>query len=274
MPLLHAVILGIVQGLSEFLPISSSGHLVLVPWLAGWEPIGDPQVEQAFDVALHLGTLVAVVGYFHRDITAIARSMLGRRRGVDTATSARLGWLILVSAIPAGVVGLLAGDWISTELGTPGIVAVSLVVFGLVLALADRRLGDRGLADLGFAGAIAIGTAQILALNPGTSRSGITIAAALVIGLRRDDAARFAFLMSLPVIAGAVVLEVGGLIVDGVPEGLGAAMVVGILAAAGSGLAAVWAMLRFVRSRSFAPFVLYRLLAAGMVGVVMLAGWR
>lgn len=274
MPLLHAVILGIVQGLSEFLPISSSGHLVLVPWLAGWEPIGDPQVEQAFDVALHLGTLVAVVGYFHRDIAAIARSMLGRRRGVDTATSARLGWLILVSAIPAGVVGVLAGDWISTELGTPGIVAVSLVVFGLVLALADRRLGDRGLADLGFAGAIAIGTAQILALNPGTSRSGITIAAALVIGLRRDDAARFAFLMSLPVIAGAVVLEVGGLIVDGVPEGLGAAMAVGILAAAGSGLAAVWAMLRFVRSRSFAPFVLYRLLAAGMVGVVMLAGWR
>ncbi len=274
MPLLHAVILGIVQGLSEFLPISSSGHLVLVPWLAGWEPIGDPQVEQAFDVALHLGTLVAVVGYFHRDIAAIARSMLARRRDADAATSARLGWLILVSAIPAGVVGVLAGDWISTELGTPGIVAVSLVVFGLVLAVADRRLGDRGLADLGFAGAIAIGAAQILALNPGTSRSGITIAAALVIGLRRDDAARFAFLMSLPVIAGAVVLEVGGLIVDGVPEGLAAAMVVGILAAAGSGLVAVWGMLRFVRSRSFAPFVVYRLLAAGIVGVVMLAGWR
>lgn len=274
MPLLHAVILGIVQGLSEFLPISSSGHLVLVPWLAGWEPIGDPQVEQAFDVALHLGTLVAVVGYFHRDIAAIARSMLARRRDADATMAARLGWLILVSAIPAGVVGVLAGDWISTELGTPGIVAVSLVVFGLVLAVADRRLGDRGLADLGFAGAIAIGAAQILALNPGTSRSGITIAAALVIGLRRDDAARFAFLMSLPVIAGAVVLEVGGLIVDGVPEGLAAAMVVGILAAAGSGLVAVWGMLRFVRSRSFAPFVVYRLLAAGIVGVVMLAGWR
>lgn len=284
MPLLHALVLGLVQGLTEFLPISSSGHLVLVPWLAGWNDLGDPRVEQAFDVALHLGTLVAVVGYFHRDLRSILHSMLtsvtdrvrgrGTREHGEVLVARRLGWLLIVSALPAGIVGVLAGDWISRRLGTPGMVAVSLVVFGVVLAVADRRRGGSTLAELGWGPALAIGCAQVLALNPGTSRSGITIAAALALGFRRDDAARFAFLMSLPVVAGAVVLEVGGLALDGIPEGLVLPMILGVLAAGTSGLVAVWGTLRFVRSRSFAPFVAYRVLTAGVVGLVMVAGWR
>lgn len=276
MPLLHALVLGVVQGLSEFLPISSSGHLLVVPWLFGWNDLDDASVKKAFDVALHLGTLVAVLGYFRRDVIELVREGVASAchpRRAHTP-SGRLAWLLVLSAVPAAVVGALFDSAIEEHLGTPGIIAVSLVVFGAVLAVADRRSGQRILADLGARQALLIGAAQVLALNPGTSRSGITISAALLLGVRRDDAARFAFLMSLPVIVGAVVFKVGGLVADGVPGDLLAPMAVGIAAAAVSGWVAVWGMLALVRTRTFMPFVLYRVVLAGVIAMVLAAGWR
>ncbi len=272
MPLLHAVVLGLVQGFSEFLPISSSGHLLVVPWLLGWNDLDDASVKKAFDVALHVGTLVAVLAYFRREVVDLVRgglASLRSPRGAPTP-SGRLAWLLVLSAVPAAAVGALFDDVIEEHLGTPGIIAVSLVLFGGVLAFADRHTGQRVLAGLGWRDALLIGTAQVLALNPGTSRSGITIAAALLLGVRRDDAARFAFLMSLPVIVGAVVFKVGGLVADGLPGDLVAPMVVGIATAALSGWVAVWGTLRLVRTRTFAPFVIYRI-ALGFVVLGLLA---
>jgi len=270
------VVLGLVQGLSEFLPISSSGHLVVVPWLLGWNDLDDASVKKAFDVALHLGTLVAVVGYFRRELVGLVAAGLSslRHPRQPLAPTARLAWLLVLSAVPAAIAGALFDDVIEERLGTPGIIAGSLVVFGVVLAVADRRVGQRALAGLGVRDALLIGAAQVLALNPGTSRSGITIAAALLLGVRRDDAARFAFLMSLPVIVGAVVFTLGGLVADGVPGDLVAPMLVGIAAAAASGWLAVWGTLRLVRTRTFTPFVVYRVALAGVVAAVMIAGWR
>jgi undecaprenyl-diphosphatase len=272
LPLLHAVVLGLVQGFSEFLPISSSGHLLVVPWLLGWNDLDDASVKKAFDVALHVGTLVAVLAYFRREVVDLVRgglASLRSPRGAPTP-SGRLAWLLVLSAVPAAAVGALFDDVIEEHLGTPGIIAVSLVLFGGVLAFADRHTGQRVLAGLGWRDALLIGTAQVLALNPGTSRSGITIAAALLLGVRRDDAARFAFLMSLPVIVGAVVFKVGGLVADGLPGDLVAPMVVGIATAALSGWVAVWGTLRLVRTRTFAPFVIYRI-ALGFVVLGLLA---
>jgi len=276
MPLLHAIVLGIVQGLSEFLPISSSGHLLVVPWLLDWNDLDDPSVKKAFDVALHIGTLAAVIGYFRRDLVALIRDGLAsarRPQGPHTA-SGRLAWLLVLSALPAAAVGALFDDVIERRLGTPGIIAASLVVFAGVLAVADRRPTHRLMASIGRREALIIGMAQVLALNPGTSRSGITISAALLVGLRRDDAARFAFLMSLPVTVGAVIYKVGGLVADGVPDDLVVPMLVGIAAAAVSGWAAVWGTLRLVRTRTFTPFVVYRVAFAALIVVVLAAGWR
>lgn len=276
MPLLHAIVLGIVQGLSEFLPISSSGHLLVVPWLLDWNDLDDPSVKKAFDVALHIGTLAAVIGYFRRDLVTLVRDGLAsawRPRGPHTA-SGRLAWLLVLSALPAAAVGALFDDVIERRLGTPGIIAASLVVFAGVLAVADRRPTHRLMASIGTREALIIGVAQVLALNPGTSRSGITISAALLVGLRRDDAARFAFLMSLPVTVGAVIYKVGGLVADGVPNDLVMPMMVGIAAAAASGWAAVWGTLRLVRTRSFTPFVVYRVAFAALIVTVLATGWR
>jgi undecaprenyl-diphosphatase len=185
-----------------------------------------------------------------------------------------LAWLLVLSALPAAAVGALFDDVIERRLGTPGIIAASLVVFAGVLAVADRRPTHRLMASIGTREALIIGVAQVLALNPGTSRSGITISAALLVGLRRDDAARFAFLMSLPVTVGAVIYKVGGLVADGVPNDLVMPMMVGIAAAAASGWAAVWGTLRLVRTRSFTPFVVYRVAFAALIVTVLAAGWR
>jgi undecaprenyl-diphosphatase len=267
-PIFHAIILGIVQGLSEFLPISSSGHLILVPWVLEWDDLSDPGVKKAFDVALHLGTLVAVAAYFRRDVVTYVRegtAVIVRRR-VPPTPEGRLALLLLLSTVPAAVVGALFEDWIDTSLGTPTIIAVSLIVFGLVLWWADRRSGARRVEQYRLRDAVAVGSAQALALNPGTSRSGITMSAAMFLGFDRDAAARLSFLMSLPVIAGAVVFKLGGLVAEGIPEGLLAPMIAGIIASGLSGWLAVWGTLRLLRTRSFAPFVVYRI----VVGVLVL----
>ncbi len=272
MPILHAIVLGLVQGLAEFLPISSSGHLLLVPWLFGWDHFETPSIEKAFDVALHLGTLTAVIAYFRRDLVVYVRdgvSMVVQRQRPSTPEG-RLAWLLVLSSVPAAAVGALAENYIDEQLGTPFLIAVSLIVFGVLLWWADRRVGNRQLHEYTARDALTVGTAQVLALNPGTSRSGITMTAARFLGFDRDAAARASFLMAIPVTTGAVALKLFKLISDGIPEGLGVPMMVGIVTSGISGWVAVWGTLRLVRTRTFAPFVIYRI-ALGFVVLGLLA---
>ena len=237
MPIFHAIVLGLIQGLSEFLPISSSGHLLLVPWLFGWNDFSDVSVEKAFNVSLHLGTLIAVVMYFRHDLVRYVRDglrMVVQKKKPHT-TEGRLAWLLVVASIPAGLFCAFAGNWIDKHLGTPVIIAASLICFGLLLAWADRRRGQRTFEEMTSRDAIAIGLAQVLALNPGTSRSGISISAARVMGFDRDTAVRFSFLLSIPVTAGAVAVKMLDLFTDGIPDGLLIPMVVVILTSGLSG---------------------------------------
>jgi undecaprenyl-diphosphatase len=275
-PIIHAIVLGLVQGLSEFLPISSSGHLLLVPWLFDWHDFDNSAIEKAFDVALHLGTLAAVVGYFRRDLVVYVREgvrlLVRRERPVNA--EGRLAWLLVLSSVPAAAVGALFEKTIDDKLGKPWLIATSLIVFGLLLGVADRRPGRRDLGDFQGDDALKIGAAQVLALNPGTSRSGITMTAARFLGFTRDAAARASFLMAIPVTAGAVAYKLLKLASDGVPAGLGAPMIVGIVTAAASGWVAVWGTLRLIRTRSFMPFVIYRCALGVAVLVILAAGWR
>lgn len=276
MPIIHAIVLGLVQGLAEFLPISSSGHLLLVPWLFGWNDFADASVEKAFDVALHLGTLVAVIAYFRRDLVVYVREGLRLvvRRDKPGSPEGRLAWLLVLSSVPAAAVGAVGEKFIDEKLGTPGMIAASLVVLGLLLLWADQKQGNRTLADYGPADAVKVGLAQVLALNPGTSRSGITMTAGRLLGLDRDSAARASFLMAIPVTAGAVAFKMLKLFKDGIPDGLGVPMVVGIITSGISGWVAVWGTLRLVRTRTFAPFVVYRIALAVLVWSLMIAGVR
>ena len=274
-PIYQAIILGIVQGVSEFLPISSSGHLLLVPWLAGWEEL-DPSVKKSFDVALHMGTLVAVVAYFWSDLVVYVREgvkvVFSRQRPVNT--QGRLAWLFVLATIPAALVGALFESTIDRRLGTPVIIGVSLILFGLVMAWADRRMGNRKIESFSARDALIVGAAQALALNPGTSRSGITMTAGRAIGFDRDVAVRISFLMSIPVIAGAGVFKLAGLVGDGIPEGLLVPMIVGTITAGMAGWLAVWGTLKIVRLYTFMPFVVYRVVLGVIVLIVAAANWR
>ncbi len=276
MPIYQAFVLGLVQGLSEFLPISSSGHLILTRWLFGWEVIGDESVDKAFDVALHVGTLVAVVSYFRRDVVTYVREgtrlIWHRERPVNT--DGRIAWLLVVATVPAALVGAAFEDQIDEKLGTPVIIGMSLIVFGLLLYWADRSVGKRTLGEFRLRDSLIVGAAQTLALNPGTSRSGITITAGRRIGFDRDAAARLSFLMSLPVITGAVVLKVGGLVADGVPSDLVWPLVIGVITSGVSGWLAVWGTMRLIRTHSFTPFVIYRVCLGVFVLVIAATGWR
>ena len=275
MPIYQAIILGLVQGLSEFLPISSSGHLLLVPWLFGWEEL-EPSVKKTFDVALHLGTLVAVLGYFWRDVVTYVRegTLLLVRRQRPVTPDGKLAWLFVLATVPAAAVGALFEEQIDERLGTPTIIAISLIVFGLLLWWADRMVGRRKVQQFGTRDALIVGAAQALALNPGTSRSGITMTGARWLGFDRDAAVRISFLMSLPVIAGAVVFKMAGLVSDGVPDGLLAPMIVGIVTSGLSGWLAVWGTLRLVQTRNLNPFVIYRVARGVVVLALIAAGIR
>ena len=275
MPIYQAIILGMVQGLSEFLPISSSGHLLLVPWLAGWQEL-DPSVKKSFDVALHLGTLVAVVGYFWRDVSTyvVEGTKLVVARKVPPTTNGKLAWLFVLATLPAAAVGALFEDQIDSRLGTPTIIACSLIGFGILLAIADRTLGRRKVDEFRVKDALLVGVAQALALNPGTSRSGITMTAGRFLGFDRDAAVRISFVMSIPVIFGAVVFKFSEMISDGVPDGLLVPMIVGIVTSGLSGWLAVWGTLKIVRTRSFMPFVIYRIVLGVVVLIVVATGLR
>jgi undecaprenyl-diphosphatase len=256
--------LGLLQGITEFLPVSSSGHLVLVPALLGWEIPG-----LTFDTVMHLGTLVAVIAYFWRDLWALLRAgleSLWRRR--ITSVEARLAWLLVVSAIPAALLGFFLEDIFSQWFASPRAVAGFLFVTAALLLLGDR-LGrrTRGLGQMGWGTAMAMGLAQGLAIAPGLSRSGSTIAAGLFCGLKRDDAARFSFLMGVPIIAGAAGLQLlkaasaaGGKL-DILP------LAVGLVAAMGSGYLTIRCFLRYLRTRRLWPFALY-CVVLGIVGLL------
>jgi len=275
-PITHAIVLGLVQGLSEFLPISSSGHLLLVPWLFGWDDFESESVEKAFDVALHIGTVFAAIAYFRNDLVRYVREGLALvvRRERPATQDGKLAWLLVVSTIPAAAVGALFESQIDERLGTPTIIAVSLIVFGLVLALADRVVGHRRVESYTARDALLVGAAQAIALNPGTSRSGITMTAARLRGFDRESAARLSFLMMIPVTTGAVLLKMLGLIDEGIPDGLHVPMVVGVVTSGLAGWFAVWGTIRFVQTRSFTPFVIYRVALGIAVLVIVAAGWR
>ena len=280
MPILHAIILGLVQGFSEFLPISSSGHLALVPWLFGWNDFADvangDSIEKAFDTALHLGTLVAVLFYLRTELVGYVREgirIVVSPKRADKQMGKR-AWLFVASAIPAGIAGAIGQQWITDKLGTPVLIAISLAVFGLVLLWADRQQGSRDVSTFTRKDALLIGLAQVLALNPGTSRSGITITAARKFGFSRDAAARVSFLMSVPVIGGAVLFSLVKLVRDGIPDGLIAPMIAGIIAAGISGWVAMWGMIRILRTRNFNVFVMYRIAVGFGVLSIAASSWR
>ena len=280
MSILHAIVLGIVQGLTEFLPISSSGHLVIVPWLFGWNDFDTVATAKAFDTALHLGTLVAVLIYLRKDLIVYitqGSQLIFSRRQQPTSAGQR-AWLLVLSAVPAGIVGAAFEDKITEKLGSPALISVSLIVFGVVLIWADRRATSKNhlqsVDSLTMRDALVIGTAQILALNPGTSRSGITITAARLSGYSREAAARLSFLMSVPIISGAVIFKLAKLVRDGIPDGLLVPMIVGIVVAGISGWIAMWSMIRLVQTKTFAPYVVYRCLIGAGVLLAVATGFR
>ncbi len=270
---LQALVMGIVQGLTEFLPVSSSGHLVVVPFLLGWN---DPFLNSlAFSVMLHIGTLVALLVYFRDDWARLIPAGLAaiRDRSFQSDPDRRLAGLLVASTVPAALVGLVFNDLIEDQFRQVGLVAVMLVVGGAILFVADRvGRRSRAIADITFPVAIGIGAAQALALIPGISRSGISISAGRLAGLDREAAARFAFLMATPITAGAGIFEARKLLTGeaGVQVAL-APMLVGMVAALLSGLAAIHFMLRYLRTRSLDVFVWYRLVLAAVVLVVWLA---
>jgi undecaprenyl-diphosphatase len=271
LPILHAIVLGVVQGLTEFLPVSSSGHLIVVPWLFGWEELTrNPELHRTFDVALHIGTFAGALAYFRGDIATFAgaawRSV--RRRRIEEPDE-RLAWLLLLSSLPAGAVGVVLDSVVEEHLGAEWLIGVMLIVFGIVLLLADRLPGSRDERAFGLREALWMGGAQALALQPGVSRSGATISMARRLGFTREAATRLSFLMALPIIGGVGAYK--GLDVAagaGIPADFRAAFAWGMLASAVTGFLAVWGLLRLVRTRSFTPFVVYRVAAGAAVLVV------
>jgi undecaprenyl-diphosphatase len=271
--ILQALVMGLVQGLTEFLPVSSSGHLILVPFLMGWDDVFLNSLQ--FSVMLHLGTLAALLGYFRADWLRLVPAGLAtiRDRSFRDDPDRRLAWLIAIATVPALVLGFLLNDLVATRFREIGLVAAALVVGGAILWLAERwGAQSRAIGQLGFAGALGIGVAQAAALVPGISRSGISISAGLFAGLERESAARFSFLMATPVTAAAGVYEALKLVRG--EAGVSIAilpMVVGMAASLVAGVIAIAVLLRFLRSHRTDVFVAYRLLLAGIVVVAWLS---
>ena len=256
--LLRAAVLGLVQGATEFLPISSSAHLVLTSALLGWEDQG-----LLFDMAANTGSLVAVVFYFRRDLLRLARAWIAslRRDPSTDRAAAGLAWQLLLATVPVALVGLLLQDLVASSARRLLVIASATMFFGLVLGWADRAArGGRRLDRLGLARALAIGAAQALALVPGTSRSGITITAGLFTGLSREEAARFAFLLAVPVGVLVGAKDLVELVGSGPPPAGILALAMGCTVSALSALAAIHWLLAWVRRQSLTVFVVYRLI--------------
>ena len=265
MPIFQAVVLGIVQGLTEFLPVSSSAHLILVPWLFHWK---DPGLT--FDVALHLGTLVALVAYFWKDwvevIVAGVQSLTKRSMAVERA---KMAWLLVAATIPGAIIGALGDNWFEEHVRQPLLIGVLLALFGGILWWVDRYgQKARQMDEMSWTDSLIVGFSQALALFPGVSRSGATISAGLWQGLDRESAARFAFLLAAPITAGAVAFKLLHFVKDGLPADERGAFVAGILVSAVVGFAAIKWMLGYVREQSLNVFVWYRLIV-GIVVIVL-----
>ncbi|HEY3206010.1 MAG TPA: undecaprenyl-diphosphatase UppP [Gaiellaceae bacterium] len=273
----QAFTLGVTQGLTELLPISSSGHLILVPWIADWRYLEHHEAfNKTFDVALHLGTLVAVVAYFWGDVVRYVRAWFVsvRRRAVETPDE-RVAWYVFAATLPATIAGAVGESAIEKHLGQPWQIAIFLALFGILLWIADRSPQRRRIADLRFGTAFAVGVSQILALMPGVSRSGITITTGRFAMLDRDAAARFSFLLLIPVVFGAVVYKgVKDVLLQSLPAGSTGPFVVGTLAAAAVGLIAIDLLLGYVRRHDYTPFVIYRLVLAVAIVAVIASGFR
>ena len=263
MTYLQWVVLGVVQGLTEFLPVSSSGHLILVPHVFGW-----PDQGLAFDAVMHLGTLAALLAYFRRELVALVTGELSRG----------LGAKVLVATVPGALVGVALGKLIEAHLRWPGVIALSTGAWALVMWVADRlavRASDGAgdpLERIGWGQGIVIGCAQAVALIPGTSRSGITITAGLLTGVDRATAARFAFLLGIPITAGAGSLKALQLAKAGLPPGELGPLLVALLTAFLAGWCAVWFLVGYLRTRSLTPFVIYRVVLALAIALVVLRG--
>jgi undecaprenyl-diphosphatase len=261
MTVFQAIVLGVLQGLAEFLPISSSAHLALTPWLLGWESPG-----LAFDVALHIGTLAAVLWFFRAQWAALVRAAwrMLRTRRVDTEEERRVIFLI-IATIPGGIAGLLLADYAETIFRTPALIATTLIIMGVILWAVDRFAAHAlSLTEMRWTHALLFGLAQVLALVPGVSRSGSTMTAGRAMGFHRESAAVFAFLMSMPITAAAAVYEVPKALAEG---GLTAPIIAGVIASGLSGWLAISVLLRYVARHGFGVFAVYRI----VVGLAVLA---
>jgi undecaprenyl-diphosphatase len=271
----QAIVMGLVQGLTEFLPISSSGHLIVVPALMGWD---DPFIGSlAFSVMLHLATLFALLLFFRADWLRLVPAWFAsiRSRSIGGDPDRRLAWLLLLSTIPAVIAGLLLNDLIETTFREVRLVALTLLVGAAILWLAEKAgTRTRRIADLTTAGAMAIGAAQAIALVPGISRSGISISAGLFVGLDRESAARLSFLMATPITAGAGLYELRKLVIGeaGVSADLGL-LLAGMVAALAAGLVAIAILLRFLRTHPTTIFIIYRILLSAVVLIAWLGLW-
>jgi undecaprenyl-diphosphatase len=267
MPLYQAVVLAIVQGLTEFLPISSTAHLALFPWLLHWE---DPGLT--FDVALHAGTLLAVLAYFWREWLEMVMAAAGLSRAghPQVEKSRRLFWLLVIGTIPGGIAGFLFEKAAETRLRNPLVIATAMIVIALFMWAGDRMENQHGsLGEVSLADSIAVGVSQALAVVPGVSRSGITMTAGLFRRMKRETAARFSFLLSTPLIAGAALKKGLEIRHEGLPHPMRVPFLVGILVSALVGYVVIGWLIRYLQHRTFRVFVIYRLVAG--VAVLILA---
>jgi undecaprenyl-diphosphatase len=259
-------VLGLTQGITEFAPVSSSGHLIIVPWLFGWHVLDDPNLNKTFDVALHVGTLVGALVYFRRDVWRYLRAWAAsiRTRRIET-TDQRLAWALVLGTIPGAAAGALFEDVIQDKLGQPWLIALMLAVFGVVLYVVDRQAeSNLRIDDVSLGRGVTLGVAQALALQPGVARW---------MGLDRTSAARFSFLLALPIIAGAGAFK--GL--DLAREGFGGyapEFLWGFISSAVSGFLVIWGLLAYLRRHDYRFFMFYRLAVAALVLVVIATGVR
>lgn len=268
--------LGITQGVTEFAPVSSSGHLIIVPWLFGWTILQNPELNKTFDVALHVGTLIGALVYFRNDVARYLAAWTSsiRRRSIATVDE-RLAWALVVGTIPGAIAGALFESVIEDKLGQPWLIAVMLVAFGVILVVVDSVAPiRRRMADLSVRDGLVLGVAQAVALQPGVSRSGVTITAGRALGLDRESAARFSFLLALPIIAGAGALKGIDVARTGLPPGMGWPFLWGMVSSAVSGFLVISFLLAYLRRHSFLVFLAYRIAVAAVVFAVIVADVR
>ena len=272
MPIFHAVVLGIIQALTEFLPVSSTAHLILVPWFLGWSDGG-----LTFDVALHAGTLLAVIIYFFRDWIQIIAEGFGLKVGgnPEIQRNPKLLWLLAVASIPIGIVGYKFDKQADTVWRQPYVIGTMLIVIGIVMWIAEkRRIGDKSMDKVSWSDGVVIGLAQALSVIPGTSRSGSTITAGLFRNMNRETAARFSFLLSTPAIAAAVAKKYWDIHkAGGIPADMKMPILVGIIVSGSLGAVVIAFFLRYLRRDSLMPFVYYRIVF-GIIVVALAAFFR